>query len=348
MLGDDGLAQNQPTSATRRTPFSGKIRPGDRLQIEIVGGLPQSSTPPRTVEPDGNVVIGAAYGDLSRLQVGGMTLIEAGKHIEAKVREVLREPHVLVTYVGHDPEVIAEGEATAASTTTEPPIVLAPLDTIEIILPLIRPRVHKSVYNGKLVEVFTGEMPQLSGTYVIEPDGRIALPQGLGRLAIAGMTEAQASDAMRKHLGDEIFTRTALPTTQILKRGHAVFPEGKLPNAHYRIKPGDSLLIGASPEQLFNSEVDSMGNVGDKQKAAVAGLTLEEAQTAVRKAWTGQATFDKAPAEVPWHVTIGGWREEAAPGVIDRIEGGADTRSLRLENEVQELKQMIRHLQLSR
>jgi protein involved in polysaccharide export with SLBB domain/beta-lactamase regulating signal transducer with metallopeptidase domain len=321
MLGDDGLAQNQPTTATRSAPFSGKIRPGDILQIEIEGGLPQSRNPPRTVEPDGNVVIGAVYGDLSRMQVGGMTLIEAGKHIEAKVREVLREPHVLVTYVGHDPDVISAAEA-AKSARAPIPIAweaeaeLEPLDTIELELP-VKGHMVRQLVDGKLREVLT-TIPDINDVYVIEPDGNIALPFRYGRVNIKGLTEKDAGNAIRKHLTEKWMPRTALPQVSVRKRGRAVFPPDQQPPADGRIRPGDSLLIGNRLQRdAFNYQVSADGNLPAKEISFlggasdqgsvpplhVAGLSLAEAQDAIAKSRKSDAII----------VTIGGWHEQADP-----------------------------------
>jgi len=87
-------------------PFVGLIRPGDILEIEIQGGFPSAQMPKRTVEPEGTIALVAVYGT-RRYQVAGKTLTEAGKMIEEKLRAILREPAVLVTYAGHDPDVAA-------------------------------------------------------------------------------------------------------------------------------------------------------------------------------------------------------------------------------------------------
>src|SRR5690606_29971543 len=85
------------------------IRPGDILNIEIIGGFP-TQVPPRTVEPDGRIVVSSAYTS-SRCEVAGLTLTEAGEAIAKLIRPVLRdEPKALVTYAGHDDGIVAEGQ----------------------------------------------------------------------------------------------------------------------------------------------------------------------------------------------------------------------------------------------
>ncbi len=310
----------------RSQPFSGRIRPGDILGIEIVGGFPGQQPPTRTVEPDGNVVLGAVYGPASRVNVVGQTLIEAGETIKTKLKEVLEDPQVVVTYEGHNDGVVAEGApAEAASTQGKPapaaePVVLQPLDTIEIILPLKKIRGYVTEIDGKRTVVFGGNLPQVSGTYLIEPDGRIALPEYAGRLKVAGLTEEQAGATLRGHLATNLFPGTALPTTRVLRRGRAVFANGKQHSADYKIQPDDRLMIHSSS---FNrgSEftVDAEGKVGWDPHVQVAGMNLEEAQAAFRKKVKSLAGTPKEQSW-PWVISLGGWREEADPRVIDRIE----------------------------
>jgi protein involved in polysaccharide export with SLBB domain len=350
--------------ALHTEPFSGHIRPGDILNIEIVGGLPDTKSPAtRTVEPDGNVVLGAVYGSTaSRVKVAGLTLIEAGQAITEQLRDVLRNPQVVVTYEGHDEGVVSEG-APAAAAISQPapanaePVVLQPLDTIEIIVPLSRTRAYLSDSFGKPAEVFAGKNPPVSGTYVIEPDGRVALPEAGGRVKLAGLNETEASKRLREHLSAHLFPRLALPSVTVLRRGRAVFPEGKQPTADYRIAPGDTVL--ASTYLPLNVMViDAEGrfpldssNGKPVEKVSVAGLTLEEAQAALRKAfvWKAFPVSNVAGSDTdqtaPWILTLGGWHEEADPQVIDRIEGTDATQLLRMQEEMEELKSMIQRLQ---
>jgi protein involved in polysaccharide export with SLBB domain len=357
-----GNTQASPRTAGSQ-PFSGRIRPGDILGIEIAGGIPDTKSPAtRTVEPDGNVVLGAVYGSASRVNVGGKTLIEAGQAITEQLRDVLRNPQVVVTYEGHDDGVIAEG-APAAAAISQPapanaePVVLQPLDTIEVIVPLSRTRAYLSDSFDKPVEIFAGKNPPVSGTYVIEPDGRVALPEAGGRVKLGGLNETEASKRLREHLSAHLFPRLALPSVTVLRRGRAVFPEGKQPTADYRIAPGDTVL--ASTYLPLNAMViDAQGrfpldswNGKPVEKISVAGLTLEEAQAALRKAflWKAFPVSNVAGTETdrtaPWILTLGGWREEADPEVIDLIEGTDATQLLRMQQEMEELKSMIQRLQ---
>ena len=87
----------------------------------------------------------------------------------------------------------AEPFDTKVATPTGRP--LEPLDTVEIMLSL-RPKVHKEPLDGVLREVYTGNMPSFNGTYIIEPDGDIALPYGYGRVNVKGLDEKQAGAAI--------------------------------------------------------------------------------------------------------------------------------------------------------
>ncbi len=326
-------ASRDDPNRNRSQPFSGRIRPGDILGIDLAGGFDTLPPPPRTVEPDGNLVLGAIYGPASRVNVAGLTLIEAGQTITDKLKQVLKDPRVVVTYGGHDDGVVAEGAAAAVASTQDmpapaaEPVLLQPLDTIEIILPLGRTRSFLSDSHGRVGEVLTGSNLSFSGTYVIEPDGRVALPEAGGRVKLAGLTTEEAGKQLREHLSVHLFPRIALPSVTVYRRGRAVFAKGKEPAADYRIKPGDTVLKGTMISQLWPTVVDADGNVSathiaGTEKANLAGLSLEEAQAALRK-----ITFkfgnppDVAEYTTPWIVTLGGWREEADPRVIDRIEG---------------------------
>lgn len=355
------------TQANRRAagsqPFSGRIRPGDILGIEIVGGFPGQQPPTRTVEPDGNVVLGAVYGPASRVNVAGLKLIEAGQTITKKLKEVLKNPQVVVTYEGHNDGVVAEGapaDATSGQGKPAPatePAVLQPLDTIEIILPLGRTRSYLTDSFGKPGEARASSNLPVSGTYVIEPDGRVALPEAGGRVKLAGLTEKEAGKQLREHLSVHLFPRIALPTVTVFRRGRAVFPDGKQPTADYKIAPGDTVLA-STYLPLDPMVIDSDGrfpldiwNGKPVEKVPVAGLTLEEAQAALRKAFVWKAgpgggiSGSETDQTAPWLLTLGGWREEADPQVIDRIEGTDATQLLRMQEEMQELKAMIRRLQ---
>ncbi len=94
-------------------PFAGTIRPGDILEFDIEGGLPavENIPPQRTVEPDGTIPLTRVY-DFKRIKLAGKTLVEAGKALEETLSGYTKEPpKILVTYAGHDPDVIsANGE----------------------------------------------------------------------------------------------------------------------------------------------------------------------------------------------------------------------------------------------
>jgi len=180
---------------------------------------------------------------------------------------------------------------------------------------------------------------------VIEPDGQVALPHGLGRINVKGMAVRQAGTAIRDRLSQTLATRTALPAVHVVKRGRAVFLEGKRPEADYRIRPGDQLLAGNLPGSMFTYPVDQDGTwlppLGNEAKPInVKGMTLSEAQAAL------DAQPKNAELYVPIYLTIGGWREQADPELIDQLEAGDATRVLRIERELLELQNMVRQLQM--
>lgn len=79
-------------------PFRGRLRPGDILKIDLAGGFPNGRTT-ATVEPDGRLALGAQFG---RVNVAGKSLSEAEEIIQAKLRGILKDPQVQLTYDGHD------------------------------------------------------------------------------------------------------------------------------------------------------------------------------------------------------------------------------------------------------
>lgn len=443
---DSGVegAGSSPRPATKKAddtvaapPFSGRIRSGDILSIDSAAAGPRQAT----VEPDGNLPLGVQYG---RVQVRGKTLEEAEAVVKEHLSEILADPVVQLTYVGHDSGVVASDApheaAPKPATPPKPPFEpvrrpqrptaprspaptpplepasplpaatpaddsvplppseaarparkvsdlfnvvppseaapraadvsdpikavpqktgpidtpavrpdepLQPLDTIEIRVPL-RPQIQRVTIDGETREVFTFNMPNFNGTYVIEPNGDIALGHDFGRVNSKGMDVRQAGTAIRARLAEKLHTRTALPAVHVFKRGRAVFLDGREPPADYRVRPGDSLLIGqvtagsSNRDVLFNYLVDADGNVGDKRKVKVAGMTLSEVEEALQEGWKQASPAAEQPVAVPWYVTIGGWREQADPEVIDRLEGSDQTRIQRLERELEEIKQLIR------
>ncbi len=78
---------------------SDRIRPGDRLQIEVHETLPNWPIKGVVrVEPQGTVALGGPYG---RVQVKGLTFEEAEKTIQRYLADIVKNPMVAVT--GYDP-----------------------------------------------------------------------------------------------------------------------------------------------------------------------------------------------------------------------------------------------------
>jgi Polysaccharide biosynthesis/export protein len=88
-------AANQPEA--KQKPADDRIKPGDRLRIQIPNGIPGvQHDGVFLVEPSGKVALDPAYG---RIEIGGLSPEEAvaviRKHLEEKVR--MKNPLVQVT-----------------------------------------------------------------------------------------------------------------------------------------------------------------------------------------------------------------------------------------------------------
>lgn len=84
------------------------IRPGDSLHISATGTLmDQPIDQIYTVEYDGNVLLGPAYG---RVEVGGMTAIEAETKILKHLEKILARPEVATRLIGRGNDKLRETE----------------------------------------------------------------------------------------------------------------------------------------------------------------------------------------------------------------------------------------------
>ncbi len=365
-------ATRQESAPSRADAPSMRIDPGDILLLAVAGTPTGSVTSGEIrVEPSGTLPLGPRVG---RLKVSGMTLAEAEAAIQEHVARTLKitqtPVRVQVTFYSRPPRSAispANGPSTGrylgvlqpadpsragGQTAVKPPVVLEPLDTVEILLSL-KPKIHKAAAGDSQYE-YGSLMPTFSGTYLIEPDGNISLPHGCGRVNVKGMDERQAGTAIRTRLTAMVITRTALPPVRVVKRGRAVFPKGWEFNPDYRVRVGDRLMIGNDPNAAFDYEVMADGTVPWlKQNINVAGLTLAEAQEEVQKHSVREVPTNPGGGfhpgtmkKVPWPIflTLGGWTEHADPDVVEQLEGDEETRVQRLEGELRELKQMIRDL----
>lgn len=103
------LAANALRAASAAVPpFSGHLRAGDILKIDLAGGFPTGTSGPTTatVEPDGNLALGVLYGHVN---VAGKTLGEAASIIREHLLKYLMDPQVQVTYEGHNPDIVPAG-----------------------------------------------------------------------------------------------------------------------------------------------------------------------------------------------------------------------------------------------
>jgi hypothetical protein len=97
-------AQNAATSIERHPRPNEIIQPGDRLMIRAVGVSPDDPIAQEyIVEPSGAVALGPSYG---RVQVGGLSLVEAERAIVEHLKQFFRTPQVQVTPPSPSEELI--------------------------------------------------------------------------------------------------------------------------------------------------------------------------------------------------------------------------------------------------
>jgi len=148
------------------------IAPGDSLVIRAVGTL---STQPidgvYVVEPTGTIALPPAYG---RVNVQGLSLIEAEKAIVKHLQQILRNPEVSVTLSGWVERSKLEAHPQ--------PHRIAPGDILDIWV------------NGTLVD------QPIHGQYLVEPDGQVTLGPAYGRVNLKGQTFEEAEGTVLKQL----------------------------------------------------------------------------------------------------------------------------------------------------
>ena len=90
-----------PPETVGRTNIPGQegalsLQPGDQIRVEAIDVLPIHPIDTIcVVEPMGTVALGAAYG---RVHVAGLSVIDAEKAIIEKLKEVVENPSVQVTF----------------------------------------------------------------------------------------------------------------------------------------------------------------------------------------------------------------------------------------------------------
>ena len=124
--------------------------------------------------------------------------------------------------------------------------------------------------------------------------------------------------------------------------------------SQYNPRMAFEYVVGPDGQLAWAVPVDSFSS--EKIQIPVAGLTLAEAQEALQKVsvrkvpagpgggLAGAATGKEPVESIPICLTLGGWREEADPEVVEQFEGNDVSRIQRLESDIRELKDMVRKL----
>jgi protein involved in polysaccharide export with SLBB domain len=157
----------------------------------------------------------------------------------------------------------------------------------------------------------------------VEPDGDLSLGPAYARVKVKGLTLAEAEAAIKKHLERVLKT----PDVEVLAAGRATEWPGSTPKLPYHIRPSVLLrikAIGTPSDHQIDGDflVDERGKVQFEEmygSVTVEGLTLEEAERAIRKQLRGillRPEADQAigkalsglriDAEVS--VTLAGWK----------------------------------------
>ncbi len=175
-----------------RLPYT--IAPGDVLNVRVAGTLlDQPIDGPLTVEHTGTLPLGPAYG---RAQVSGLTLAEAEKAITKKLKEVLQQPEVQVTFPIPRPDS-RETIPNIHFRETTPPNVGYTIEPGQILL------INASG---------TFDYAPILGLRVVEPSGTVPLGPAYGRVQVRGLSLEAAEKAIAKKL-KEILQHPAVQVT---------------------------------------------------------------------------------------------------------------------------------------
>jgi protein involved in polysaccharide export with SLBB domain len=193
-----------------KTPY--KIGFRDVLSLRAIGVLPAPNDLAGLfrVEPTGTLALGPAYG---RVQVKGLTLEEAEKAIEKKLRETFIKPEVQVTLV-------------------------RPADQKELWRETAPPKSPYSIGPGTLLSVravgVLADHP-IADIYVVEPTGTIALGPAYGRVQVQGLTLDAAAEAIHKKL-KEMFNSPQVYVTFAGWHDVAALPAGSIKSGEYGLE----------------------------------------------------------------------------------------------------------------
>ena len=155
------------------------ISPGDLLYIRAAVTFPEAPIDRiYSVQPNGQVALGAAYG---RVQLKGLSLAESETAIETLLKKLLEvESGVSVTLAGWQTRRDDRG-------TSKVPYRVAPGDLLDIRATVTFP-----------------EQP-IRGTYLVEPSGQLTLGPAYGRVVLKGLSLAEAEAVVEIQL-KQVFT----------------------------------------------------------------------------------------------------------------------------------------------
>jgi multidrug efflux pump subunit AcrA (membrane-fusion protein) len=166
------LSSPEGKAALPPEPYT--IEPGDSLYIRAVGTLiEQPIDGIYVVEPTGTVALPPAYG---RVNLKGLSLVEAEKAIAQQLSQILRQPEVSVTLAGWIDRSKLEQKPQ--------PHRIAPGDILDIWA------------NSTLVD------QPIHGPYLVEPDGQVSLGPAYGRVNLKGLTFQEAEAVVTKKLSE--------------------------------------------------------------------------------------------------------------------------------------------------
>jgi protein involved in polysaccharide export with SLBB domain len=187
--------------ATSETPVSNsaiqametfhRLSPGDAVLVRVMGApADQPIDGQFEVEEFGTLALGPAYG---RIEVTGMTVLEAEAAVTKALAQVLRDPKVQVTLMSR--------HAADESRYSEQAIPSDPQRT-----PWGRERQTRAPYRiqsgDELYVDVLGALPDkpIDGRFVVEEEGTLPLGASYGRAKVAGLTVREAEAAVKEEL----------------------------------------------------------------------------------------------------------------------------------------------------
>jgi protein involved in polysaccharide export with SLBB domain/beta-lactamase regulating signal transducer with metallopeptidase domain len=175
----------------------------------------------------------------------------------------------------------------------------------------------------------------INGTYLVEPSGKVLLASVYGQTKVKGLTLQEAQAAIHKQLAKVLKS----PDVQVTAAGRAALWRGaKLPEPPYRIRPGDVVkiqvagtIVDCPIDADFIVEPGGTVALGPMYgRAEVKGLTVEEAEAAIRRqllstlkspdvqvTLSGPVRWEpRRPPKAPYHISPGDLVQIQVPGAL--------------------------------